>query len=140
MPGKNENKDVECEGMRRMLETDRSIERIEAAMVIISAKALSVSEDSIVNRTSLEFMTETLKALAKDNTLTHNTLFGRTEDLKIDFGKLETSHNGHIEHDNKADGVTHNRNILLISVIAICVSMATAAILAYQAGIFNGSG
>lgn len=125
---KDEN-DKECEGIRQGRETDKEIK----AMLKIMATMNTANE---VNAANLSNMSESLKELATANSLTHYKLFSRTENLKVNLGKLDTKHNEHVKHGGLVVATGRYRHVILVSWAAIGISLtATIVFGLIQAGI-----
>ena len=128
MSEKKDN-DTECEGIRQYKETAKEVKEIRDLI-------FKLSGNSGKNQTNLENLTESFKELAKSNSLTHYKLFARTENLKISIAKVETSHVEHVKTEDKEDSNDKHKVTLLLSCVAIGVSVVTVVVLAKQAGLF----
>lgn len=129
MGDKNENEKSEpCEGIRQSRETDKEIKE----MLKLMSKVCTNNE---VNANSLAHLAESFKELATANSLTHYKLFSRTENLKVNFKGLETKHDEHVKHGSSEATNKHNRYTLLVSILAIGLSIATVVALLIQAGV-----
>lgn len=124
-----ENKKEECEGIKMQRRTDKDIKQIRE---LIS----EVATNSTVNKTSLEFMSTSLKNLASANSLTHFKLFARTEKLRISVARVETLQGEREKHDTKDDTNKKHRHIFIVSIIAIVLSIITLIVLAKNANLF----
>ncbi len=121
--------DEECEGIKQYRETAKEIKAIH--------KLISDMHTGFeVNKANLGHLSTSFKNLSKSNSLTHFKLFTRTENLKIDLGKMETSHGEHVKHGKQDNTNKQHRGVVLISCVAVGVSLITLLILAKQAGMF----
>lgn len=120
------DKEKECSRHRGERETDREIKKIRE---LIS----DLATNSEVNKANLEHTSESYKELATANSLTHYKLFARTEALGVSLKELETKHGEHVKHGTQATTAKHNRYTMLVSWVAIGISLATTGVLVVQA-------
>lgn len=121
----------ECEGVRQARKTDKEIKEILKQFSEMNA-------ENKVNANSLAHLAESFKELATANSLTHYKLFGRTETLRVNFGKIETKHNEHIKHGTQEGTIKRHRHVILVSWAAIGITVtATIVFGLIEAGVFN---
>ena len=116
----------ECSRHRGQRETDREIKAIRQLIA-------NLNTNSEVNKTNLENVTNTCRDLASTNNIAHYELFARAESLGINLKELETKHIEHIKHGSKESINKHHRVTVLISWIAISISVVTVSVLIVQA-------
>ncbi len=111
----------DTESQRIARATDKEIKEIKKLIHDLSV-------DSEVNKSSLSHICNSFEQLVKDNSTTHYKLFARTEAIRLDLSKLETSHNEHIKHDACETASKNHRTSLIASWCAVGVSIVTVII------------
>lgn len=106
-------------------QTDKEIKEIHNIMA-------SINTGNEVNAANLKNLTGSFKDLATSNNITHQQLFVRTESLNINIKELETRHKEHIQSTAQNNTNKNHRCLMLVSWVAICISVVTVGVLVVQ--------
>lgn len=121
--------EVECEGIKQYKKTNEEI--IEVKKMI---DGLCINSE--LNKSNLKTMSKSIETLATTNSLTHYKLFGRTEKNNLANARLETRFGEHEKHGTVAKDDKKHKSVMLVSYVAIFISVLTMIVLAKQAGYF----